>query len=70
LCYDVTKENNAFEASIASPERIDKNKSKLVDEVTIKKFEKGNKIVRGHLLNHMTNPLFNLFIIFKSAKII
>ena len=26
--------------------------------------------IRGHLLNHMTNPLFNLFITFKFAKII
>jgi len=36
----------------------------------MKKFEKDNKTSRGHLLNHMTNSLFNLFITFKSAKII
>ena len=36
----------------------------------MKKFEKDNKMVRGHPLNHMTNPLFHLFVIFKSAKII
>jgi len=27
-------------------------------------------MVRGHLLNHMTNPPFDLFITFKYAKII
>ena len=32
-----------------------------VDDLVKMKFEKDNKIVRGHLLNHMTNPLFNLF---------
>ncbi|XP_059310099.1 uncharacterized protein LOC132061272 [Lycium ferocissimum] len=31
-------------------------------------FEKDNKTVRGHLLNHMTNPLFDLFVTNKSAK--
>jgi len=34
-----------------------------------KKFEKDNETVRGHALNHMSNPLFDLFIIFKSAKL-
>ena len=40
----------------------------IVDDVVKKKFEKDNKIVRGHLLNHMTNPLFDLFLTYKSAK--
>ncbi|XP_016432970.1 uncharacterized protein LOC107759520 [Nicotiana tabacum] len=40
------------------------------DDATKKKFEKDNKTVRGHLLNHMTNPLFDLFINYKSAKVI
>lgn len=35
-----------------------------------KKFEKDNKTVRGHLLNHMTNTSFNLFVNDKSAKTI
>ncbi|XP_070036332.1 uncharacterized protein [Nicotiana tomentosiformis] len=35
-----------------------------------KKYEKDNKTVRGHLLNHMTNTLFDLFINYKSAKVI
>ncbi|XP_075075906.1 uncharacterized protein LOC142162833 [Nicotiana tabacum] len=42
----------------------------VVDDVAKKKFEKDNKVVRGHLLNHMTNPLFDLFINYKSAKLI
>lgn len=36
----------------------------------MKKFEKDNKMVRGHLLNYMTNLLYDWFITFKSAKII
>lgn len=28
------------------------------DDAAKKKFEKDNKTVRGHLLNHMTNSLF------------
>ena len=36
----------------------------------MKKFEKDNKTVGRHLLNHMTNLLFNLFITIKSTKII
>ncbi|KAL0457742.1 UNVERIFIED_CONTAM: hypothetical protein Slati_0401400 [Sesamum latifolium] len=32
------------------------------------KYEKDNKTVRDHLLNHMTNTLFDLFINQKSAK--
>nr|XP_009796253.1 PREDICTED: uncharacterized protein LOC104242843 [Nicotiana sylvestris] len=41
-----------------------------VDDATKKKFEKDNKTVRGHLLNYMTNPLFDLFINYKSAEVI
>ncbi|KAL0320258.1 UNVERIFIED_CONTAM: hypothetical protein Sradi_5287300 [Sesamum radiatum] len=32
------------------------------------KYERDNKTVRGHLLNHMTNTLFDLFVNQKSAK--
>ncbi|XP_070028788.1 uncharacterized protein [Nicotiana sylvestris] len=42
----------------------------VADDAAKKKFEKDNKIVRGHLLNHMTNLLFDLFINYKSAKFI
>ncbi|KAL0404059.1 UNVERIFIED_CONTAM: Retrovirus-related Pol polyprotein from transposon TNT 1-94 [Sesamum radiatum] len=32
------------------------------------KFDRDNKTVRGHLLNHMNNSLFDLFVSHKSAK--
>ena len=47
---------------------IDPSNVIIVDDVVKKKFEKDNKIVRGYLLNHMTNPLFDLFLNYKSAK--
>jgi len=47
---------------------IDSSNVMIVDDVVKKKFEKDNKIVRGYLLNHMTNPLFDLFLTYKSAK--
>ena len=40
-----------------------------IDEAN-RKFEKDNRTARGHLLNHMSNSLFDLFINQKSAKII
>ncbi|KAK9726253.1 hypothetical protein RND81_05G202200 [Saponaria officinalis] len=40
------------------------------NEEEIKKFAKGNKTARCHLLIHMTNTLFDLFMIHKSAKVI
>ena len=39
-----------------SPDGTQKDKRKPVNEATAKNFEKDNKIVRGHLLNHITNP--------------
>ena len=41
-----------------------------LDEATKKKLEKDNKLAHSYLLNNMSNPLFDLFVIFKSAKII
>ncbi|KAK9678778.1 hypothetical protein RND81_11G232700 [Saponaria officinalis] len=40
------------------------------NEETIKKHDKDNKTARCHLLNHMTNTLFDLFMVHKSAKTI
>ncbi|PWA56669.1 hypothetical protein CTI12_AA416470 [Artemisia annua] len=40
-----------------------------IDEAN-RKFEKDNRTARGHLLNHMSNSLFDLFINQKSAKVI
>lgn len=43
---------------------------KKADEEAKKKYEKDNKISRGHLLSQMANNLFDLFINQKSAKVI
>lgn len=40
------------------------------EEEANKKFEKDNKTVRGHMLNHMINGLFDLFVVFCSTKAI
>jgi len=68
LFSDLIEENNTFEIIVASGDGTVKDKLKTIDVETMKKFEKDNKIVRGHLLNHMTNPLFDLFITFKFFK--
>jgi len=39
-----------------------------LDDASKKKLEKDNKLVRSYLLKNMSNPLFDLFVIFKSAK--
>ena len=41
-----------------------------LDETVKKKLEKDNKLARSYLLNNMSNPLFDLFVNSKSAKII
>ncbi|XP_021758404.1 uncharacterized protein LOC110723361 [Chenopodium quinoa] len=40
----------------------------IVNEPEIKKFDRDNKFVRGHLLNHMKNNIFDLHVNMKSAK--
>ena len=45
-------------------------KTNQADDEFKKIFEKDNKTTRGHLLNHMTNSLFNVFVIQKQAKVI
>ncbi|GAU34539.1 hypothetical protein TSUD_219220 [Trifolium subterraneum] len=44
--------------------------TKKSDEEAKKKYEKDNKTARGHLLTHMADNLFDLFINQKSAKAI
>lgn len=39
------------------------SQSKSEPVVDPDKFEKDNKTIYGHLLNHMTNSLFNLFMV-------
>ena len=41
-----------------------------LDKAAKKKLEKDNKLARSYLLNNMSNPLFDLFVNFKFAKII
>jgi len=41
-----------------------------LDEATERKLERDNKLARSYLLNNMSNPLFDLFVSFKSAKVI
>ena len=40
----------------------------IVNEAEIKKFDRDNKFVRGHLLNLMKNNVFDLYVKIKSAK--
>ncbi|GAA0165701.1 hypothetical protein LIER_21030 [Lithospermum erythrorhizon] len=40
------------------------------NEEDIKKYDKDSKIARYHILNHMVDNLFDLFIVHKSAKLI
>ncbi|XP_021737331.1 uncharacterized protein LOC110703861 [Chenopodium quinoa] len=47
---------------------IQTTSSVIANESEIKKFERDKKLVRGHLLNHMKNNIFDLYIKFKSAK--
>ena len=41
-----------------------------LDDASKKKLEKDNKLACNYLLNNMSNPLFDLFVIFKSVKAI
>ncbi|KAL0405663.1 UNVERIFIED_CONTAM: hypothetical protein Slati_3880200 [Sesamum latifolium] len=51
--------------AIVTASKTETNRSN--DELKAK-YERDNKTVRGHLLNHMTNTLFDLFVNQKSAK--
>jgi len=62
-------EENTSETTTASGVGTSKDKFKTINGETMKKFEKDNEKVR-HLLNYMTNLLFDLFVTFKSTKII
>jgi len=57
------------EKSVATP-TTPKTPTIPLDETARKKLEKDNKLARSYLLNNMSNPLFDLFVIFKSTKII
>ena len=67
---DLPEEKNASKASTTPSDGTVKGKTKPADEATLKQLEEDNKTIRGHLLNHMSNTLFNLFVTSKYAKII
>jgi len=60
---------NTSKTTVASTDDTNNYKVKIVDESVMKKFDKNNKTLRWYLLNHMTNFLFDLFVTFKSAKV-
>ena len=51
LLSDLIEENNNSETTTTSTNGPVKDESKTIDVGTMKKFEKDNKTVRGHLLN-------------------
>ncbi|XP_050943684.1 uncharacterized protein LOC127150312 [Cucumis melo] len=49
--------------SVTSADQVKKNQ---VND--LEKYAKDNNTVRGHMLNHMSDPMFDLFVVQKSAK--
>jgi len=70
LLSNLVEENHISVTTAASADGTDQDKTKSTNKVTMRKFTKDKKMVRRHLLNHMNNPLFHLFVIFKFSKII
>jgi len=68
LDEDNTSQFTDTESSLSAP--APKTPVIPLDESAKKKLEKDNKLARSYLLNNMSNPLFDLFVNFKSAKII
>jgi len=66
---DTDTSQNDAEKSLFTP-TTPKTPVVPLDEAAIKKPEKDNKLARSYRLNNMSNPLFDLFVIFKSTKII
>jgi len=61
--------NTTIDAEPSTP-AVPKTPSIPLDDTTKKKLEKDNKLTWSYLLNNMSNPLFDLFVNFKSVKII
>ncbi|KAA0052347.1 ty1-copia retrotransposon protein [Cucumis melo var. makuwa] len=54
---------NYHRPSVTSADQVKK------DQVNdLEKYAKDNNTVRGHMLNHMSDPMFDLFVVQKSAK--
>ena len=69
LDKDNTSQFIDTESSLSTPS-APKTSVIPLDEAAKKKLEKNNKLARSCLLNYMSNPLFDLFVNFKFAKII
>ena len=66
--YIVTSDPASFVASSSDPSATTTDGSNAISPEVTAKYKKDNKTVRGHMLNHMTDKLFDLFIKFDSAK--
>ncbi|KAL0314018.1 UNVERIFIED_CONTAM: hypothetical protein Sangu_2246200 [Sesamum angustifolium] len=65
----ITPQTTEASTAIVTTSQTVTDSSRREDEFKVK-YERDNKKVRGHLLNHMTNTLFNLFVNHKSARTI
>ena len=70
LITDLPNDSNTSTNTEPSAPAVPKTPSIPLDDATKRKFEKDNKLARSYLLNNMSNPLFDLFVNFKSAKTI
>ncbi|KAL0325120.1 UNVERIFIED_CONTAM: hypothetical protein Sradi_5081300 [Sesamum radiatum] len=65
----ITPQTTEASTAIVTTSQTATNSSRREDELKVK-YERDNKTVRCHLLNHMTNTLFDLFVNHKSARTI
>jgi len=70
LSTELPNENNAIDSAEPSTPTVLKTPSVPLDEATKTKLERDNKLVQSYLLNHTSNPLFDLFVLFKSTMTI
>ncbi|KAL0382992.1 UNVERIFIED_CONTAM: hypothetical protein Scaly_0586500 [Sesamum calycinum] len=66
---EITPQTTKASTAIVTTSQTVTDSSKREDGLKVK-YERDNKTVRGHLLNHMTNTLFDLFVNHKSARTI
>jgi len=70
LTTDLPDEGNIITDSEPATPTVPKTPSIPLHKAKKKKFKKDNKLARSYLLNNMSNPLFDLFVNFKSAQVI
>ncbi|KAL0291151.1 UNVERIFIED_CONTAM: hypothetical protein Sradi_7032800 [Sesamum radiatum] len=66
---EITPQTTDASTVIVTTSQTVRDSSKRDDELKVK-YERDNKTVRDHLLYHMTNTLFDLFVNHKSARTI